>query len=227
MQKLQGFSLFVGMLCAHTLCADTPAGLIERLQQTRALNIDAVIESQFSDGERAGGFSVVDPYQPGATETVNDWQAESGHETEVCAIRFNSHEQLEYELRGFASPTEAIAAEYTATHRGRCGSCSMLKDLAVYLATPDLTTPARQCARRFGMKGKKRCFEEVIGFTPYCAESWAYNARHTKQQCLGVCIGDYGFFNLLFHSYPGDNVDRSGQLRPCLQCDDDVSGPGF
>jgi len=231
MRPLKAILLSIGVIgywtCLSCLAAETPANLIERLKQTRAANIDAVIETQFSDAESASGFEVADPYGPEAAKTVSRWQSGPAHDTEVCAVRFNGDEKVVYELRGFANPEAAAESDFTITHQGRCGSCSTLADLAVYLATPDLTTPARQCARRFGMTGKKRCFEEELGFTAYCAESWAYNARRTKQQCLGVCIGDYGFFNLLFHRYPGDNVNASGQLRPCLQCDEDKSGPGF
>ena len=214
-------------ICAPLGGADTPAGLVERLGQTRAVNIDAIIETQFNDPEHASGFTVADPYGEKAAETVRAWQADARHETGVCAVRFTDAEQVTYELHGFANPNEAVAAGFTVTHQGRCGSCSTLSDLAVYLSTPDMTTPARRCSRRFGMQGKKGCFEKEIGFTPYCAESWAYNASQTRKQCLGVCVGDYGFFNLLFHRYPGDNVNASGQLRPCLQCDEDNSGPGF
>jgi hypothetical protein len=214
-------------ICAPLGGADTPAGLVERLGQTRAVNIDAIIETQFSDPEHASGFTVADPYGEKAAATVHAWQADARHETVVCAVRFSDAEQVAYELRGFANPGAAAAAGFTVTHQGRCGSCSTLKDLAVYLSTPDLTTPARRCSRRFGMQGKKGCFEKEIGFTPYCAESWAYNASQTRKRCLGVCVGDYGFFNLLFHRYPGGNVNASGQLRPCLQCDEDNSGPGF
>lgn len=223
--------MFIGILCAgvclQPLRADTPASLIERLKQTRAVNIDRVIKTQFSGADHVKGFSVADPYGPKAAETVSGWQSGSGHKTEVCAIRFTGQEQVDYELRGFESATAASAEGFIVTHQGRCGSCSALSDLAIYLATPDLTTPGRQCSRRFGMSGKKHCFEETVGFSPYCAESWAYNARQTKAKCLGVCVGDYGFFNLLFKRYPGENVNESGQLRPCLQCDEEKSGPGF
>lgn len=231
MRQFKFSLLFSGVIgywmCAPLLSADTPGGLVERLQNTRAANIDAIVETQFGDATRASGFKVADPYGERAAETVNAWQSDARHDTEVCAVRFIDAERVTYELLGFATPDEAVAAGFTITHQGRCGTCSTLGDLAVYLATSDLTTPARQCARRFGMTGRKRCFEEELGFTPYCAESWAYNARRTKQQCLGVCIGDYGFFNLLFHRYPGGNVTSAGQLRPCLQCDEDKSGPGF
>lgn len=236
MHRLQIIALIIGSLCSFSVAsriyADTPAGLIERLKQTRAVNIDVLIETQFSETQfiktgRAGDFSVADPYAAQANETVSNWLMDTAHQTGVCAIRFTTEEQMDYELRGFESAGAATAGGFTVTHQGRCGSCSTLKDLAIYLSTPDLTTPARQCARRFGMSGRKQCYEEVIGLTPYCAESWAYNARYTKQQCLGVCIGDYGFINLLFNRYPGSNMSESGQLRPCLQCDEEKSGPGF
>jgi len=231
MRRFRFRLLFIGvfscLLSAPLPGAETPAGLVERLQHTSAVNIDSIIETQFSDATHASGFRVADPYGDEATQAVRAWQSDTAHDNEVCAVRFADAERVKYELRGFAAPDGALAAGFIITHQGRCGSCSTLQDLAVYLATPDLTTPARRCARRFGMSGKKTCFEEEIGFTPYCAESWAYNAHRTKQQCLGVCIGDYGFFNLLFHRYPGGNLTASGQLRPCLQCDEDKSGPGF
>lgn len=206
---------------------EVPAELIKRLQQTSALNLEAVTETQFPNPVPARGFSVADPYSQQAVETVTHWQQAPGHKNEVCALRFPANNQTDYELRSFESVTVAKAAGFIVTHQGRCGSCSTLRDLAAYLATPDLTTPARQCARRFGLSRKKQCFEEQIGFTESCAESWAYNARHTKKECLGTCVADYGLLNLLFHRYGGENVNESGQLRPCLQCDEDKSGPGF
>ena len=207
--------------------AEAPAELVKRLQQTSALSIDAVIEAQFPNTVSARGFSVADPYSAQAAETVSRWQQAPGHENEVCALRFSANNQTDYELLKFESAAAAKTAGFTVTHQGRCGSCSTLRDLAAYLATPDLTTPARQCARRFGLARKKQCFEEQVGFTANCAESWAYNARHTKKVCLGTCVADYGLLNLLFHRYGGENVNESGELRPCLRCDEDKSGPGF
>ena len=207
--------------------AEAPAELVKRLQQTSALSIDAVIEAQFPNTVSARGFSVADPYSAQAAETVSRWLQAPGHENEVCALRFSANNQTVYELLKFDSATAAKTAGFTVTHQGRCGSCSTLRDLAAYLATPDLTTPARQCARRFGLARKKQCFEEQVGFTANCAESWAYNARHTKKVCLGTCVADYGLLNLLFHRYGGENVNESGELRPCLRCDEDKSGPGF
>lgn len=231
MQRIRTIRLLscVLCICALTLSvnAKVPTDQVDRLRQSTAVNIDEVISAQFPNTDPVSGFNVVDPYTSLSKETVRQWQALPGRETEVCAIRFTDTKQQSYQLRGFESPAAASSAGFIVTHQGRCGSCSTLRDLAVYLSMPDLTSPARQCARRFGLARKKRCFEEAIGFTPQCAESWAYNARHTKQQCLGTCMADYGFLNLLFHRYPGGVINESGRLRPCLQCDEEKSGPGF
>lgn len=231
MQRMKIFYLLVCTLSTwawmQPVKGDLPTGLIDRLRQTRAMNIDAIVEAQFRNTDSARGFKVVDPYDSLSTETVQSWQLTNGRERGVCALRFSGSDKQGYELQHFDSSATAINAGYEVTHHGRCGSCSTLQDLAAYLATPDLTSPARQCARRFGLANKKRCFEEKIGLTSYCAESWAYNAHHTKSACRATCIADYGLLNLLFHRYPGENVSEDGQLRPCLQCDEEQSGPGF
>lgn len=224
--RLPVFACFV-VLCLESLHADGLDSPVERLRQTRAVNIEAVVDAQFKQAGAAGEFRLTDPYGPEAVETVLDWAGDRTRREEVCAIRFTGSDRLDYELRGFDSAASASDNGFIVTHRGRCGSCSTLRDLAVYLDVPDLTTPARQCARRIGLPRKKQCFVETIGFTPYCAESWAYNARHTKIECLGTCIADYGLLNLILNRYPGPNVDESGELRPCLQCDEEESGTGF
>ena len=210
----------------NSLQAGDSSRSTERLQQTQAVNLEAIIEAQLPSGA-APGFRVADPYSPEASKAIELWHSNPANHAVVCALRFTNSEQFRYELREFESSTAASEAGYVVTHHGRCGSCSSLADLAVYLRKPDLTTPARQCARRFGLERKKTCFEESVGFTPWCAESWAYNADNTRRECLTTCIADYGFFNLLFNRSPGQNVDDSGRLRPCLQCDEDESGDGF
>ena len=201
--------------------------LNERLQQTKAVNIDSIVEGQFDHLDPRKGFKIIDPYAPASVDIIRHWQLAPVRESQVCALRFSGTDKLDYQLKNFESPEGAASSGFILTHYGRCGSCSTLQDLSVFLAMPDLTTPARQCARRFGLARKKQCFEEKIGFTAYCSESWAYNARHTKKACKSTCIADYGLLNLLFHRYPGENVSDDGQLRPCLQCDEEQSGPGF
>ena len=116
---------------------------------------------------------------------------------EVCAVRFENAQQRPYRLRTFASAQAALAAGWTITHQYHCGACSSLQDLAVYIGLPDLTAPARLCAKRaYGqnanLPGLKTCLEQSTGMTPACAESWAYNAMHTAQECMGTCLQTYG-----------------------------------
>lgn len=219
--------IWLAVFCPQALHAESQNALVDRLLQTQAVNIGAIIEAQFDDADAARGFRVADPYTQTANKAVQHWYLSATSKDEVCAIRFLDANHSRYELKDFGSAALAIETGYKITHQGRCGSCSGLRDLATYLAVPDLTSPARQCARRIGLKRKKQCFQQTIGFTPYCAESWAYNALHTRQQCLGTCIADYGLVKLIFGHYSGPNSNEAGQLRPCLQCDEDNSGAGF
>jgi hypothetical protein len=220
-------SIGVTTMCLQTLHGAGQNSLIDLLTQSQAVNIETIIDAQFDEADVARGFQVADPYGQQTRQVVQLWSQGTKRNNEACAIRFLDTDNSRYELHGFDSASAAESAGFTVTHQGRCGSCSTLQDLAIYLATSDLTLPARQCARRTGLKRKKQCFQESIGFTPYCAESWAYNALHTRQECLGTCVADYGFFNLIFGRYPGPNTDESGQLRACLQCDENKSGAGF
>lgn len=116
---------------------------------------------------------------------------------EVCAVRFAPGQHRDYRLQTFASAQAAQAAGWTVTHQYHCGACSSLKDLAVYIGLPDLTAPARLCAKRgYGQNanlGKvKACIQQNTGLSPACAESWAYNAMHTAQHCMGACLQTYG-----------------------------------
>lgn len=219
--------IWIAALCLQTLHAASPKALADRLKQTRAVNVEAIIDEQFDEAKVKRGFRVANPYGQKAIESVLRWERGAKRDQEVCAIRFLDANHSRYELHDFDAASAAVEASFVITHKGRCGSCSTLQDLAIYLTVPDLTTPARQCARRTGLQRKKQCFQDSIGFTPYCAESWAYNALHTRQKCLGACIADYGLVNLIFGHYPGPNSDETGQLRPCLQCDENKSGTGF
>jgi len=131
---------------------------------------------------------------------VAAWYADLTHggaaAQEVCAVRFEA-DGKQYRLRTFASVQAAQQAGWVVTHQYHCGACSSLKDLAVYIGLPDLTAPARLCAKRgYGRNANlpevKACLERSVGFTPACAEAWAYNAMHTAQNCMGTCLQAYG-----------------------------------
>ena len=54
-------------------------------------------------------------------------------------------------LVSYDSYADALDAGAHVTHTGRCGLCSPLQDLAVYMREPDLTDLVRQCGLDFIM----------------------------------------------------------------------------
>ena len=104
-------------------------------------------------------------------------------------------------------------------HAWTCGACSSLADLAVYAANVDLTDPVRACGLEGiggGSETNITCLRE-LGFSEACAQIWYFNTNHTREVCLGECIEH------IDSSY----VDETGQLNPCLNCDEENSGPIF
>lgn len=151
----------------------------------------------------------------------------SSESKEVCALKFIDSKETKYLLKTFKGQEEAKRKGWFVTHKYKCGTCSSLKDLAVYMAKPDLTEPVRYCTKKMGLRRIKNCLVHKVGFTERCSESWAYNADHTKKRCIGVCIKDYGLINIITNNMQGSNVDQKGKLRPCIACDEYRSGPGF
>lgn len=160
-------------------------------------------------------------------EPVLGWHTSLEGNTEVCAARFTDDARIDYELRTFADEQSALAEGYAITHRYHCGTCSSLHNLAVYLGTPDLTTPARECSRRRTPSAIKECFLNEIGFDEPCAETWTYNSLHTARHCTVTCAEYYGIEQLLSGNFDKPNTDEHGNLNPCLACDEFTSGPGF
>lgn len=135
----------------------------------------------------------------------------------VCAVLVVDATTRAYRLETFANESDANAAGGVVTHKGICGQCSSLHDLAVYAETLDLTTPVRQCGiSHADLEGDIGCLRE-LGFSDACAEIWAYNTLHTRQQCASICVP------LLSAPYH----DADGSLNACLQCDEDQSGAVF
>ena len=171
--------------------------------------------------EAAGTFSFH------GQEPVLEWYSSLASDTEVCAVRFADSARVDYRLRTFPDAESAVAEGHVVTHRRHCGTCSPLRDLAAYMARPDLTSPARTCARRLTAGGVKRCLMEEIGLSERCAETWTFNVLHTRRRCAGACIGHYGLWNVLTNDMDGARTDENGSLNPCLACDEYASGPGF
>ena len=116
-------------------------------------------------------------------EPVLRWYSSLSSDTEVCGVRFVDAERVRYRLRTFADRRSALVAGYIVTHSHHCGTCSSLRDLAVYLQQPDRTTPARSCARKWTAGAVRMCLMEEIGFDAHCAETWTCNVPHTRGRC--------------------------------------------
>ena len=192
------------------------ASLIERLRRTTLRNGDEMYRRL-----DLGDASFFDAPE------VRRWHSSRRGNAEVCAVGFVDPDRVDYRLRTFPDRESALAEGYAITHRDHCGTCSSLRNLAVYLEHPDLTSPVRNCARRWTAGGVKACLMEELGFEERCAATWARNVLHTRRRCLAPCIEHYGLWNVLTDDIRAPNTDEGGNLNPCLACDERVSGPGF
>lgn len=139
---------------------------------------------------------------------------------EVCGV--GPQELLvegRYRLQTFESGGAAEADGFRVSHRGPCGRCSTLEDLAVYIAYGDLTTPVRACGLAHLLSTQEehvRCLTE-LGFTKPCAQIWYYNTKNTQAVCADQCFSAIGD--------PYHTPD--GAINPCLDCDEKRSGGVF
>lgn len=135
----------------------------------------------------------------------------------VCAVVIENLADRVYRLANFSDEAAAEAAGAILTHHDACGLCSTLSDFEVYARDRDIGSAVRAC----GLANFVKPFDslvvciESLGFTKPCAQIWAYNTRNTQANCLEVCLSDDAYHN------------EDGTLSPCLQCDEDISGPVF
>lgn len=136
----------------------------------------------------------------------------------VCAFQADGTDGG-YRLDTRSDREAAEAAGGVVTHAGSCGVCSTLADLAVYMGVNDLTAPVRDCGLEH-MGGEAAdhiaCLQD-LGFTLPCAQVWYWNTLHTQDVCLVECLA----------ALDDPYNEPDGSLNPCLQCDEDQSGPVF
>ena len=174
---------------------------------------DAVIEAFYAKVIRNPIVVEGDPYKDFRESSWFEFPEEA-----VCAITYED-DRMHYVIATFSDEFAAEDNGYIVTHKGHCGTCSTLQDLAVYLYHRDLTTPVRRCAALVWFKPwSSNCLEE-LGFTHPCAETWYYNAQNTAHECLWPCIDSW------IRKEPSNKPD--GSLNDCLACDEDRSGPVF
>ncbi|MBM4377053.1 MAG: hypothetical protein FJ095_18380 [Deltaproteobacteria bacterium] len=122
-----------------------------------------------------------------------------------------------YTLATYDDEAAARAAGAALTHFGRCGVCSTLENLAVYIREEDLTEPVRACGLSSKTMDEHVTCLRGLGFDRPCAQIWYWNTLHTKKKCLGPCVAALG---APYH-------DESGALNECLACDERESGAVF
>lgn len=139
----------------------------------------------------------------------------------VCAVlgSASTGKPRAYALVTYESEAQARAAGAKPTHFGRCGVCSTLVNLAVYMRYNDLTGPVRQCTLN-GI-GKEASVTigclQGLGFDLPCAQIWAYNANNTQKHCMQTCVAE---LNDPYHL-------PDGALNECMRCDEEHSGAVF
>jgi hypothetical protein len=140
----------------------------------------------------------------------------------VCAVLLTgdpgAHPRA-YRLVTYPSMKAAEAAGAHPTHYGHCGVCSTLDNLAVYMRENDLSSPVRACAFATSADGGDGVLDclRAIGFDLPCAQIWAFNTEHTREECLDTCLENF--------TSPYNSPD--GGLNPCLACDEEKSGAVF
>ena len=151
----------------------------------------------------------VDPYKEG------DVPDREGY----CGVVVVDDAEKTYRLETFSTLEDLTDAGARLTHGGRCGLCSTLQDLAVYMESMDLTGPVRQCGVQglvHGEEEQRECIAE-LGYSEGCTQIWSWNTSHTGEVCRSICMP------LL--SAPYNNED--GSINDCLACDEEESGPIF
>jgi hypothetical protein len=177
----------------------------------------AFVQSLIDDWQLATPYPplAADPYDAGAPPPDDP-------PATVCAVLPQSDAGAPpslYTLVTYASQEEAVAAGAKVTHFGHCGVCSTLGNLAVYMRNDDLVAPVRSCGVETSVDGGNAdvgCLMQ-LGFDLPCAQAWAYDTANTRSVCLATCLANI--------TAPYNEPD--GALDPCIQCDEDESGPVF
>ncbi|MCK6507119.1 hypothetical protein L6R53_27740 [Myxococcota bacterium] len=162
-------------------------------------------------------WELATPYAPVTDDPYAEPDPPAEAEDAVCG--FLALDDERYQLQTYDDLDQAQAAGARLTHTGACGVCSTLEDLAVYVTVTDLTEPVRACGLEHmgGTAEEHLACLEALGFTTPCAWIWYWNTRNTQAQCLAECLAAL--------DQPYNLPD--GSLNPCLQCDEDQSGPVF
>jgi hypothetical protein len=166
---------------------------------------------------------LVNPFPVPSADPYDDPNFNTTWADSVCAVSYLDSARKTYELVDFPTRHAAESNGSFVTHLHPCGLCSTLLDLSIYMRYRDLTNPVRKCALKSFFEGQKAALECLvkIGFSEPCAKIWLFDALNTRKRCLGVCLLDWA------EGLPPNEPPNSTTLNPCIQCDEDKSGPIF
>jgi hypothetical protein len=202
---------------------------------TSPLYTTTVMQSLYSKWELA----VPNRWEPGEIDTRIGQIMSGENEKLVCVVipqpeaRTDANHPMPYVLED-RSPDD-VPEGAIITHRGRCGPCSTLKNLAIYINYNDLTEPVRECSITgfFDRELSRLACIASLGFDLPCAQAWDLTVSKTQSACLTTCgkrdqrRGNYntsydceedGFFS---------GVTEESILNDCLLCDEVFSDELF
>lgn len=136
-----------------------------------------------------------------------------------CGIKYIDNNKTKYILKSYTDLNSLKNDDAILTHKGGCGVCSTLQDLAVYKKHKNLTSIIKKCNIRhfFSKKKIKKCIQKKLNFTKPCFDIWWYDNLNAKKKCIIPCLWDYT------SSY----VNKNNKLNRCLKCDEIKNGPIF
>ncbi|KJE94614.1 hypothetical protein CAOG_005233 [Capsaspora owczarzaki ATCC 30864] len=166
---------------------------------------------------------LLNPLPPLTSDPYNDPTINTTLPDFVCAAKYpDPTNRTNYVLQTYTDPTAASNDGAYVTHLHPCGYCSSAQDMAVYMQDPNLTDPVRKCCALtyISQEESLKCLIK-IGFTENCARIWMYNGINTRKHCSDLCLAAW------IEGTPSNVPPNSTTLNPCLQCDEDQSGPVF
>ena len=90
------------------------------------------------------------------------------------------------------------------------------------MVNPDLTSVGIAC----GFRGLTNFTDGIVcymenGFSEPCARTWMYDTLYTSSKCGQICTSH------VVNKSPNNLAPPTCYLSPCIQCDEDESGPNF
>lgn len=152
----------------------------------------------------------------------------------VCGFIFNNEDVTcngnSYEMKTFASSSDAESAGAVVTHESACGVCSNAQDLAVMGSkNTEVSQKFQSCGTAYYTqvqvlsKDPNSFFDELVacikelGYTNSCGLLWAHQVAVSSSLCVNECIGGAPLY--------GD--PPACEYGDCIKCTAEKEGVAF